>query len=261
MRYQEKTAIKETERTNWRDDKLYEDREEWSNRCWAWEFLRRNKKYQEICNTVKSPSKIIKAKAAAEFGRCDLKMYTESYGAEEDNEEHWLSETVLRKKGYDKRDEKEQVAVFALQPGDVAMVFNLKLTEFGGLAAVTTQIEYAKKYLLDRVSNAKSSGLGIMPTSVKRPHREIWPKLIRLYDAKIRYNAPIEEIIDILYLSKADKGKQLSSQEKIPHRKTISEHLKIAKAMVEYRYLSLIPLDYVQDKPQPKDKDSTPINT
>jgi hypothetical protein len=261
MSYQDKKATDETIRTDWRDDTLYEGRKQWSNRCWAWEFLRRNEKYQEVCKTIKGPSKVRRAKAAAEFGRCDLKMYTQSYGVKEDSEKHWLSETVLRLKAYSDRDTEEQVAMFALQPGDVAMVFNLKHTEIGGLAAVTSQIEYAKKYLLEKVSNAQYSELGIMPTGVKRPHKEIWPTLLRLYDAKIRYDAPIDEIIDILYMSKADKGKQLSAQEKIPYRKTISEHLKLAKGMVEYRYLSLIPLDYVQDKPQPEDKDSTLINT
>ena len=233
--------------TDWRDGSLYEDREEWSNRRWAWEFLRRNKKYQEVCKGIKGPSQAVRAKAAAEFGRCNLKMPYNSYNEREDNEKLWLSETVLRMKAYDKHDTEEQVATFPLQPGEVCMVFNLKHAENGGPAAVVTQIEYAKRFLLEEVKDAKYSSIGIKPTITKKPQRELWPKLLRLYDAKVHDNASVDEIIDILYLSKADKGKRLSPQEKIPFRKTISEHLKKAKDMVEFRYLSLIPLDYNKD--------------
>jgi hypothetical protein len=248
MKYQEKKAMPETERADWRDDTLYDGRKDWSNRCWAWEFLRRNVKYQKLCAEKRRVSPHRKRKFAAEFGRCDLKPHYHSYGAKEDNENHWLSETIMRMKAHDEYDEKEQIAMFNLSPGDVAMVFNLGNTRYGGKAAITAQLNHAKTYLLKELIKFEVDLSEEQASKIQKPHRKLWPLLIRLYDAKVHCNASVEEIIQVLYTSEKEKGKELDPIEKIAIRKKISAHFKRAKEMVETGYLQLVALDFIQDR-------------
>jgi Family of unknown function (DUF6499) len=38
---------------NWRTAAEYEGYKDWSNRRWAWEFLRRNRSYRELCDKLR----------------------------------------------------------------------------------------------------------------------------------------------------------------------------------------------------------------
>lgn len=54
----------------------------WSNRRWAWEFLRRNTKFQTFCNAVESGQfsrKEIKTKLVESFGLLKFKHYRDNY--------------------------------------------------------------------------------------------------------------------------------------------------------------------------------------
>jgi hypothetical protein len=245
MSYSNKISVNEEKRLDWRDDSLYEGREDWSNRCWAWEFLRRNLKYQKLCTDTKWGPTTAKQYLGTEFGRINLKRHTFSYGAKEDNEEHWLSEGIIQMKPNDKND---SIVVHHLSAGEVAIVFNLGSTLYSGKAAIAAQLYHAKKCLLNQLIKYEQKLPADKKPKIRKPHRDLWPLLLRLYDAKMHCNASADEIIKILYTSKRNKEKELDKLDKIAVGKKISTHFKLAKQMVDTGYLALIPLDFIQNR-------------
>jgi hypothetical protein len=257
------------QRPVWSDGNSYpSNRDDWSYRRWAWEFLRRNTAYQEACKKIDRephwlasfqaegskpgrsnggmlPDLHRNAEVANKFGRCDLKSSAEEYREEEDGERLWLSETVTQVQPW--RAPGSEIRM-DLESGQVAIIFDLNRCIESGQAAKSSLLAHAKE-ILDRELETYDETLPAAEQSkiirVRRDKLFLW---LRLYDAIEHFEAGREEVAEILYKDRL-KGPSISrSHRMLDVRKRISADLKRAKEMVESGYLGLVPLDSIQER-------------
>lgn len=225
---------------DWTNPASYINHESWTNKTWAWEFLRRNKEYQRKCKENAKENTEIKKALAKDFGRCNLKHFRRAYYPSEENEKLWLSETIVKKRTWHDTDDAK--TELDLSRGEVALVFDLKQVRYGGTAAITTLLNHAKEILFKELQTYGKKLDADEKPSISKPRRKRFFLLLRLYDAKEHNKASNEDIMKILYASKLEKGKPISADKKIELGKTISADFIKAKKMVQSGYLSLVPL-------------------
>ena len=157
----------------------YAGHEAWSNRKWAWEFLRRNVQFREACDALGESS-----------GKHEQELICERFGIT------WFRDYRDRVKGrfpsfvpgsissWSKIDGPKYTLVglpTQLKPGEVLIRFNL-LPALSNARALTAQLERAKSRLESRLKYlADASG---KPLVVEKPKRDNFLVAIRMSDAK-----------------------------------------------------------------------------
>lgn len=258
----------------WSDDfpngklvKDYGDYTTWSNRRWAWEFLRRHPEYIQICKelrpNMRSPRGPLfgKAKIAAqEFGRVNLKHYMEPYG-DDDKSRNWIAESVV---DWDIGDERNPKSEYELMDGQVSMVFDISRMNVTGTAAVAAMLEHAREILIEASEKYNARGLiGPKLTEAKksrtvaararRPERDIETRLtwLRVFDALEIHGVETVKAAKEFVAPSSDENDldEIDLSEK--KKKVLSAYRVKARTYVNRDYLSLVPLDYIQDKSKP----------
>jgi hypothetical protein len=243
----ENGSIKKNQSLIWKDKNHYPVLKKSSYRHWAWEFLKRNDGYREACRSregkLASPAAHLLVK---KFGRRTFKSFNSNYSALEDSEQHWLAEAIL--KVVPCRSIEGQEVKLKLSDGEVALVFDLTQAQKSGKAALTSLLSSAKKTLSAQLELYEKRIVKEERSRIIKPRRAKLLLLLRLYDAKITYHAPEAEIFRELYPAQYGKNKTLTDRQLLALRKKVSADLIRAKDMVRNGYLSLIPLDYIQEK-------------
>lgn len=266
---------------DWRDRNAYEGYQDWSNRRWAWEFLRRNDEYRKTCARFRvTPAregrsasafgrKEERKKAAAQFGRCDLKHYLEPYG-HDDKGRNWLAESIVDWAA-GTSDEGEQVEHFLL-PGQVSIVFDLTQTEVAGTAAIAVLMEHARQILDGELTRYVERHLkGPRGAAIRRdpnlkpkpkhykPKRDVETRLkwLRIYDALEIQGAPRRDVIEE-YFSHLTGDPNDPEGGKVAGIKALSKTYRRAVDIVMGEYKEWIPLDYLR-RSEPSEEDVAPM--
>ncbi|MDF3838554.1 hypothetical protein P3W85_37315 [Cupriavidus basilensis] len=185
------------------------------------------------------------AEIAHEFGRCDLKCYREEYLDEEDEERHWLAETVTM---WGDAEDCESSVQLTLTTGQFAVVFDLNCSLTSGKAAKTSLLKHAQELLDQQFARFEES----LPTpqrpriiKVRRNKLFHW---LRLHDAIEFANADRDEVRKALYGDPVRWPERERSQKMREAMKKMSIDLKRAREMVDGGYLELVPLDSLQER-------------
>lgn len=250
-------AITPSRRPDWKNETSYGPTSLWSYRRWAWEFLRRNPEYQERSENLKEAMSGNKKKLAHDFGRCNLKPFREPYG-DDDASRLWLAETIDPTAG--KVLGKNGLPRFELRPGYAVLMVDLTQTTKAGRAALNSLLSHAKELLateLDKYEKTLPPDQRTKTPKVRRDKLFIW---LRIYDAIEYSKASEEDVIREFY----GKRRNPSDPDWDSTRKKLKYDLKRARQMVKQEYLTLVPLDYLQEKSSKKnnsDEQSTDLST
>ncbi len=242
-------AVTPSRRPDWKNEVSYGPTSRWSYRRWAWEFLRRNPEYQERSENLKEAMSGHKKKLAHDFGRCNLKPFREPYG-DDDASRLWLAETIDPKAG--KVLGNNGVPRFELRPGYAILMVDLTQATKSGRAALTSLLRHAKELLaieLDKYEKTLPQSQRTKTPKVRRDKLFIW---LRIYDAIEYWKVAEEDVIRVLYPYLFREGHESPDSGWESARKMFRYQLKRARQMVKQDYLTLVPLDYLQEKSSKK---------
>ncbi len=176
-------------------ENIYKNNQKWSPRRWAWEFLKRNPEYIELCDDARNLTG--DAKAAAEFAIANkfqlkkFKDYTENYSPKNP---FFLSTAIYRWEGGSKKRNTEKTTIrVKILPGQVVIRFQVDAT-LNNSRAIKVQLESAKihleRYRNDLIDSAKKESP--QPEDSKKktdrfnPQPAVFLRRLKIIDAKRR---------------------------------------------------------------------------
>lgn len=173
----------------------YKNNQKWSPRRWAWEFLKRNLEFIELCDDARNLTG--DAKAAAEFAVAKkfqlkkFKDYTESYSP---NNPIFLSTSIYKWKGGSEKRKTDKTTIrVKLLPGQVVIRFQVDAT-LNNSRAIKVQLESAKihleRYRDDLIDSAKKESLQAEDGGKRKdrfnPQPAVFLRRLKIIDAKRR---------------------------------------------------------------------------
>ncbi len=156
--------------------------ESWSNLKWAWEFLRRNKTFQEQCDHIRgwpqrdTPLKRSRQRnTASTFGLKKFKDYIEDFERGQTPNPRFLSEAISFWSRVNEKSYKHQVLPSSLRDGEALVKFDIKSIMKSSksldaqLLAAKVALENAfKRYLKQANKKARGTKLKIPPIQLLR---------------------------------------------------------------------------------------------
>lgn len=230
-------------RPDWNDLSTYpKNPESWSFSRWAWEFLRRNEKFQAACDAESNSSALQRQTTAREFGLAEYKHFKEDHRFP--TKCIWLSESICKYQlGFDKGDKVE----FTLNRGEGALVFDLMQVKVGGLAAIDAQLYTARTTLIEFLEEIDEK-----PAS-RRVTKDGLFEILRVYDGVVHSGKLQSEVARVLYPDAFVETPTGQSDDRAEGaRKKVHDQLKRAHKMVESGYLALPSRDYRTDRSKGK---------
>ncbi|MFC0351792.1 DNA -binding domain-containing protein [Undibacterium danionis] len=224
------------------NDLLYVGHENWSHRRWAWEFLRRNSEY------AKSPTELHESMSARarRFGRVEYKLPDSEYGLD-DESRLWLAE-IVDDFYVCKTDKRREASRLSLKNEDAFIIINLEKTVKTGRTAINSILSDLKGKLnnaLDQIEKEREA-LDMRGPKIVKPRRHLLIHRLKLFDA-YSCGASEEQIIRMITKKAPPTGEKLKAI-----RARIKRTMLHAVEMVNGGYLSLVPLDYIQNKSKAK---------
>jgi hypothetical protein len=217
---------------DWKDSEAYGDVASWSDRRWAWEFLRRNAAYQDIRTVGGPPS--VQLKVGREFGRAKVRPYWSEYSTEEERDDVWLFDRVIVEQGWDGFDTKPQTP---LATTEIAIKLDLFVAMSSGEAARNILVEKIK-LLLDEQMADRWGEDGFPDRATRRPSNSELFQYLRLVDAG---NTSALELAPFLYPEYCTASKIADRVLVTCGASNISRQRNRAKMMVNGGYLCLVP--------------------
>lgn len=164
----------------------YSGYETWSNAAWAWQFLRRNEKFQERCDHIRSwPNsklkRMWKTNIAHAFGLKKFKDYIEDFDSGKTPQPKFASKSVSAWANIDKEQYESLVLPSKLRPGQVLLRFDLDAmgkTKKSLRAQIDDAYEALEALLAERLKVTNATPKAPKP---KAPFIEV----LRAYDAYI----------------------------------------------------------------------------
>lgn len=227
----------------WKDLGSYpKNAKSWTFSHWAWQFLRRNEKYQEVCNAESSMSARQRKAEARKFGLAEYKHFKEDFRGP--SKCIWLTEAICK---YQLGSHDGQEVDFRLDRGEAALVFDLRQVKVGGLAAIEAQLYTARTTLMEYLEEI-----------VEKPARNRVTKvglfeLLRVYDGVIHSSEPQVAVARELYPEAFVKNAKGFDDRANDARRKVHDQLKRATKMVESGYLALPTRDYRPDRTKGKE--------
>jgi hypothetical protein len=221
---------------------LYVGYQSWSHRRWAWEFLRRNPEYAKSMNETHESS----STRAKRFGRVEYKLPDSEYGLD-DESRLWLSE-IVDEFYICKTDKRRERSRLSLKKEDALIVINLEKTVKTGRTAINSILSDLKGRLnnaLDQIEKEREA-LDMRAPKIVRPRRLLLIDRLKIFDA-YQCGASEEQIIRMITKKAPPTGDKLKAL-----RTKIKRAKLRATEMVNGGYLSLVPLDYIQNKSKPQ---------
>lgn len=236
----------------WDDDGFYQKAESWSFKRIAWEFLRRNPKYQEECDRLKpvrGPRQKRWPEVARAYGRLSLDSYRMDLVDDERHPSGWFEGFELVGGYEDERLPEDRV--YTLRDGKIAILFDLDSTARAGNAVIKSAMEriekslrleahhYASRHEVD--SEWGNSGAVKKANMFKPPSKTLLLRYLRLYDAIEIFQVSHREVMKFYGSRYADFDNDPLFR--IAVKKKISKNLNEAKRYVDEKYITLLPLD------------------
>jgi hypothetical protein len=241
--YADLVTLDQGRRPHWADISAYVDNELWSYKRWAWHFLQRNPKYQEV-SIKRGP---LSGQRAAQFGRTNLKPYKEKYTAEDDEKKYWLPERVSKLDSCVTPG--GRTVSYELEFGEVALVIDLRRTANAGRAALTAMLLDARGRLdqeLEKLGQGLSKSGNKLP-QIRKPRRNLLLQRLRMCDA-MWMRATDDELIRVFFAGYCRNGSLPVGHEREQVIRKVRRLQSDAIKMMDGGYLELIPLYYIQDK-------------
>ena len=246
--YADSLVLDQRGRRDWLDPEAYQGHAEWSYRRWAWHFLQRNPEYQKTSTRPPGP---LSRTRANEFGRSNLKRFSEPYSHEDEHRKCWLAEVVAEVDSCAVGTGKE--VNYRLEPGEVAFVIDLRRTLDAGRAAMTAMVIDVRKRLDEELVRFEKSlsRSGHKVSKICKPRRDKLLQRLRMCDAMWK-RATDDELIRKFYPSSCKAGVPPTGDARAQVIRKVRRDQKAAIEMMMSGYLSLVPLDYIQDKSSKK---------
>jgi hypothetical protein len=236
----------------WDDDGFYQGAENWSFKRIAWEFLRRNPKYQEVCDQHKparGPRQKRWPELARPYGRVSLDSYRMDFADDGRHPNEWFEGFELVGGYEDQRLPEDRV--FTLRDGEIAILFDLDSTARAGNAVIKSAMERIEKLLrleahhyasrLELDSEWGNSRAVKKANMFKPPSKTLLLRYLRLYDAIEIFHASHREVMKFYGSRYADFDNDPLFR--IAVKNKISKNLNEAKRYVNEKYITLLPLD------------------
>jgi hypothetical protein len=223
------------------NEEEYKNHKDWSNRRWAWEFLRRNHAFQERCRDARTEEE--QQEVADDFGLKRFKDYRER--------------TLSRARGW-------RIPIFkagaisswsnvagnegARKRHNVTLAHGQALIRFDLAAALTSprglrvQLAAAEKRLNARIAQYVEA-TGKKAAKVATPHRDLFIRHLRLLDL-LHSKHTEEQALAIVNKARLNGG-SVNADVKSELRKTIEQ----AKHYAERGYIDIA---MMKDAPKPK---------
>ncbi|HPT50249.1 MAG TPA: hypothetical protein PKZ22_08620 [Accumulibacter sp.] len=167
-------------------DTDYLGHDTWTNAAWAWQFLRRNKNFQERCDRIRdwpdSPLKRMwKNNTAHAFGLKKFKDYIEDFDSGKTPQPKFTSKSVSAWANIDKKQYESLILPAKLRPGQALLRFDLDAmgkTKKSLNAQIDDAKEALEALLAERLKVTNNTPKAPKP---KAPFIEI----LRAYDAEL----------------------------------------------------------------------------
>lgn len=214
------------------DTKKYAGAKKWTNKRWAWEFLRRNTEFLAACKKLKTqPSAEEEAGVAEKFGLLKFKNCAEPYKGR-----GWAVPKFVRSRVHYRvrlTEQDPEVYKRKLKVGELVVRFSLE-DALNNAAVVDAKIRaaanVARKRLKElekaRQTTAKSKRIG---------HDADWVKMLRVLDAHAAKKSSAE-MAKAIY-PKESRGEQKSNAELTDFMK---DRKKRALALARAGYLDIV---------------------
>lgn len=111
------------------DSTKYNDHETWTNKRWAWEFLRRNDDFKLACDALaEGATPGAKRAVASKFGLAEFKHYNELFESEVGTSAapRFISKAVFVVKPK-RQDDRSWTRPVTIRPGQIAIRFDLRV--------------------------------------------------------------------------------------------------------------------------------------
>lgn len=222
---------------DWKDSAAYEGVDSWSNRRWAWEFLRRNTEYQKLAMT--EDGRGIDRSLAGRFGRSKVRPYWLDYDETEEQDDVWIVDQVIAAHNWGGWDSKPQTR---LTSTEMAIKFDLSILMASGDIALNILMGKIKQLVSDEMENRW--GQDKFPKkSLRRPSKRDLKLYLRLIDAG---KASALELTPYLYPEYCSPPGFAEPHLVTNGAHNISRQKAKAKKMVEREYLCLVPIDLTE---------------
>lgn len=166
------------------DDSKYAGCESWTNKRWAWEFLRRNMNFRSACDALDdNATSKVKRNIARKFGLVDFKHYQEIFTSDDGQvgAPKFISKAVMRIRP-ERQDDSSWKRRVTIKPNQLAIRFDLRQA-IEDDRILDAQIQSARK-ILERELNSWRSAENITPkTGRNRPLHRLLVQL-KILDAR-----------------------------------------------------------------------------
>ena len=223
-------------RPEWRDAEAYGDVRSWSYRRWAWEFLRRNAKYQQLGGLAGPPH--IHLERGRQFGRARIRPYWMDYDAAEEGDDVWLVDQIAYAQGWNGWDTK---APTSLAPTEMWIKFDLALVMESGEVALNVLMAKIKREV-GKHMDACWGEPGFPDAPLRRPSIEELLQYLRLTDAG---KVSAKELAPFLYRDYCNSEGLADPLLVTAGASHISRQRSRARAIVDREYLCLVPITEV----------------
>lgn len=164
----------------------YSGHESWTNVAWAWQFLRRNTKFQERCDRIRNwpdskLKRMWKTNTAHAFGLKKFKDYVEDFDSGKTPQPKFASKSVSAWANIDEKQYESLILPSKLRPGQVLLRFDLDAmgkTKKSLRAQIDDANDALEVLLAERLKVTNATPKAPKP---KAPFIEV----LRAYDAEI----------------------------------------------------------------------------
>lgn len=218
---------------DWKNPKAYGDTTSWSDRRWAWEFLRRNEDYQRIGIVGGPPA--AQLNKGRKFGRAKVRPYWSEYSKAEEGTDVWLFDRVIAEHGWDGFDTRPQTPLAATE---MVIKLDLSIVMASGEAALNILMDKIKKTVIAEMKDRWGED-GFPESPVRQPKENDLFQYLRLVDAG---GASASELAPFLYGQYCTPSGEADPLLITMGASHISRQRSAARRMVKEGYLRLVPI-------------------
>lgn len=211
----------------------YKNLEKWSYREWAWAFLRRNKKFIDACEVVKTGSEEKKQAVAQAFGLKKFKYFAEGYKGKSGVPRFYIGSISSWTNLEPSKQEPRQLKI-KQDFGQVLIRFDLK-SAIKDKKSLEKQLNLANKRLEKRLATFEA--MLKTKAGVHSPKAETFGRYIRILDHLAAGKSRVE-CAKLIYPEDA-KEFDLGNRKRFEMNNLIKNPLKVAKEYANERYLFL----------------------
>jgi hypothetical protein len=203
----------------------YRGCERWTPRHWAWQFLRRNPRFQAACRRVADGDESAKQQVAAEFGLRRFKHFSEGYSAGGSMRPTFVAATPMIWSSRQQAGSAPEVRRVKLHPGQILVRFDLN-SAIPLALGLPAQLRRAATLLDKRLNELRG---GTKKPALRTPHTTSFLKYLRYLDMTER-----------LKLGPQAALAKLNNQESVDSKKALKFDRKAKEYLEDYPLIAVM---------------------